>query len=306
MPPPLGDQTHPDQALTLSPIRAALFLLLPNDLVWSWLLTERERRLLLAVNVADNDERSDYTPDGYQKGNNFDSDAPRCKHDDGKWIVRFLEAYAPGSVLECGPGSGFHTRAIVEHPSVSQYTGVDVNRSFINYLEHRLEPYRASKRLSFRLILGDVKGIHQPPVDAVIFSASLHHIPDRKEVFQKLAVLVKPGGYVCCVEPTHYLPRLLHLWRKVVARGYLRGMGNGQVKVATHNFCTWREFKQLARSSNAFEVREVDYDGYRDAFLPRALGKLSRLVGIGWPVWLRTSLPVRIYSRRMMIVFRRR
>ncbi|MBF0166095.1 MAG: class I SAM-dependent methyltransferase [Alphaproteobacteria bacterium] len=290
----------------LSAFKVVLFLLLPNNIVWSWLLTAQERRELLEANLHGNDERPDFTPEAYQKGNSFDSDADRRKHMDGKWILRFLETYNPDSVLECGPGSGFHTRSIVEYPSVRWYAGCEVNRSFVEFLRSRLDALSPDKLLSAQVFLGDVKEIEVAPVQAVIFSSSLHHMPDRADIFGQLLSLVRQNGYICCVEPTHYLSRWRHLWRKVIMRGYIQDKVRGKTPLTTHHFCTWYEFKELERLfQGRLRIIEVEYDGYRGSLIPRILGKLSRLLGLGWPSWLRNSFPVRLFSSRMMIVFQR-
>jgi SAM-dependent methyltransferase len=290
----------------LSAFRTALFLLLPNHIVWHRLLNDREREALIEANGSVNNERPDFTPADYQKGNSFESAAPREPHLDGKWIIRFLRDFNPTSVLECGPGSGFHTRSIVEHPSVRRYAGIDVNQSFITYLEGCLTPYVPEKIDDFKLFLGDVKEIKLDPVEAVIFSSSLHHIPDRDAVFKKLVELVRPGGLICCVEPTHYWPRFLHLWRKVRLPGYIHDKVKGVTPLSTHHFCTWQEFRRLELGQNdCLRIIEVEYDGYRGALIPRILAKIARLAGLGWPVWLRTSWPVRLFSSRMYIVYKR-
>jgi len=296
----------PNPQVRFSRVKAALFLLLPNDWVWERLLSAADRRALLAANRAANETRADFTPELYQKGASFESDESRLTHPDGKWFVRFLETYNPVSVLECGPGSGFHTRTIVEHPSVTHYQGVEMNPVFLDYLDRMLAPYRESRGLTYRLFRGDVKEAESLPCDAVIFSLSLHHMPDRLAIFKKVAEMTRPGGRVLCVEPTHYWPRLRHLWRKVVSPGYLAGMVDGSIDCGTHHFCTWSEFRKLARATKTLAIRDVEYDGYRGAMVPRVLGKVARILGLGWPAWLRTSFPVRLFSQRMMIVFERR
>ncbi|MBF0353714.1 MAG: class I SAM-dependent methyltransferase [Alphaproteobacteria bacterium] len=288
----------------LSAFKVALFLLLPNNLVWSWLLSKSQRLDLLEANKACNDERPDYRPIAYQNGNSFESSAARNNHVDGKWVLRFLETFNPRSVLECGPGSGFHTRMIVEHPSVQNYAGIDVNHSFIDYLEDKLSSLPVDTLAKYQLFLGDVKEIEIEPVDAVIFSASLHHMPDRTEIFATLLKIVKPGGNIFCVEPTHYFPRFLHVLRKVCLPGYLRDKVDGKTPLTTHHFCTWLEFKDVESFFDGkLRIIDVDYDGYRGALIPRIIAKLARMIGLGWPAWLRTSFPIRLFSKRMSIVF---
>jgi SAM-dependent methyltransferase len=294
-------------AANIGRFRAALYLLLQNDLAWNLALNDDLRRRVLAENLSYNDERGDYTPEKYQKGKSFESPQPRRDDMDGRWLLRFLERHHPVSVLECGPGSGFLSRAIVEHPSVARFIGVDVNKSFIDYLECQISAFKQTKKIDSQFFLGDIKTISvDRPVDAVLFSSSLHHIPDRLAVFEHLAKIVRPGGWVVCIEPAHYLPRLRHLWKKLCKPGYLDNMTSSISSLSTHHFCTYGEFAKLAKRSGSFRIVEHGYGGHGKALVAKLLNKLFRMLGASDSPWLKNGwLPARLWAERMFIVLER-
>ncbi len=133
-----GNKGHLRFGLLSSRLGIALFLLLPNRWCWACLSSE-ERSRIDAGNEYWNTQRPDYAnPNKYQNGVGFDStDAPqRNRH--RQQLVDFLDRVQPRSVLEVGPGSGYLTRVIAEHPAVHRYVAVDINSAFLTHLRPRL------------------------------------------------------------------------------------------------------------------------------------------------------------------------
>ena len=255
----------------------AAYMLLPNN--WSWkLLSTSERARVLAGNVDHNTTRADYAdPTKYQDGVNFDTVADRHASPRGKILAEFLDRNRPARVLEVGPGAGFYTRLIVEHPAVREYVGVDVNRAFLDYLRPRLA---AIAGLNVTLIAGRLDSV-AVEADAAVLMSAVHHIPDRVQLFQQLHQLLRPQGAVLAIDPTHYILRLRKLLRKCRTRGYLAAKLREQ-SVATHNMCRLGEYRAVARRTG-FEITRAIYQDQ-----PRRIQRLrSRGVPLGlwWRWW---------------------
>ena len=110
------------------------FILLRNDLVWANLSNE-EKAVVLENNSRHNIERPDYAnPYLYQGGKSYVSERDEPQGILESNLVNFLATFNPKSVLEIGPGSGYFTKRIVEHPSTESYTGLDINKAFLKFL----------------------------------------------------------------------------------------------------------------------------------------------------------------------------
>lgn len=227
------------------------YLLLRNDIVWERLSAE-EKALILEANIIHNNRRDDYAnPETYgtgrvQGGEVFDSEADRLSFTRGKILKRTLDAYRPLSILEIGPGPGFYTRLLCESQSVTEYTAIDIVPAFLEYLSPRLGDLVDQHKLDkYTLIKGDFMQVEVAPCDMMVLLSSLHHIPNRVGLFNKLATLLNDGGHITCLDPSHYLARLWHLLQKYIKKYHKRKYWSDHVNLATHSFCTYEEFVKI-------------------------------------------------------------
>lgn len=263
--------------LLRSRVGLAVYRLLPNH--WSWpLLTAAERARVIAADIAHNTLRPDYAdPALYQGGQNFDTVTDRRATPRGKLIGQFLDRVRPAHVLEVGPGAGFYTNLIVTHPAVREYTAVDLNPAFLEYLRPRIE----SMGLPSHFIHGTLADV-STSVDAALLISTVHHVPDRVALFRQIRQSLAPGGAVLAVDPSHYLLQLRKVWRKAWTPGYLaEAIRTGSV--STHNMCTLGEYRAVARA-NDLAIRATEFFNH-----PRKVQAIAaRGVPLG-PLWRWTS-----------------
>ena len=226
-----------------------VYLLVRNDLVWRR-LSHEERARVLTANAVVNTTREDWSPETYgglrtTGSETWDSDHSRQDTDKGTALLEVLSERRPRSVLEVGPGSGFYTRTICECDSVTRYTAIDINGGFLEYLRPRLDRFagQAGRPFSFELICDDFRQrSFVAPFDLVVLLSTVHHIPDRVDLFAYLCAATAEGGAIFCYEPSHYLPRLRKLVRKCLRPGYPKAGS-----ISTHHMCSFGEFRKIAR-----------------------------------------------------------
>ena len=185
------------------------------------MLSCKEKQMVLAANKKDNVCREDYAvPQKYgtgrcDGGENWDNF--RFKADDIRTVTlqRLLDAYKPSKVLEIGPGAGYHTRLICEHNAVSEYTAIDIGRAFLDFLQPKLELVKRQKKFNYSLIAGEITEFDLPnKYDFIVLLSTVHHIPNRLELFAKLNDILADNGTIFCFDPSHYLPRIIGLLKK--------------------------------------------------------------------------------------------
>lgn len=234
-----------------------LFTLLRNDKVWQ-LLSEEEKEIVNQNNDRHNNVRDDYAnPEKYSAGNSFDREDDRTLSVRGNHLQSFLDNTNPKTILEVGPGSGYYTRQIVNHTSVTHYTGTDINNAFLQFLEPRLKDTQKHKPdFSFNLIHGDFNTLAQMDLkfDAIILLSTVHHIPDRFTLFKRLENLLTSTGKIITMEPCHYIPRRLYLFKKFFRTynkpAHYKNPGN----YGTHHFCTIEEYKRVIKTTQSLVI----------------------------------------------------
>jgi SAM-dependent methyltransferase len=100
------------------------------------------------------------------------------------------------SVLELGCGTGFLQENL--EPGC-RYSGMDLNRRFVDY----------GRKRGRNLRLGDIREYEpreEDGWDVLVLIDVLHHLPDNRDVLEKL---VRSGKEVIMCEPFHTLPPLL-------------------------------------------------------------------------------------------------
>lgn len=231
------------------------YLFLRNDKVWKR-LSHEDKLLVLKANRLHNTERPDYAnPELYGKsrlagGENWSSSENRLELKRGIILSQVLENVKPEKVLEVGPGAGFYTRYICERDCVKEYVGLDIGKVFLDYLEPHLKRIVKNKPgFSFRLICDDFSNLnYHNHFDLIVFLSTVHHIPNRVELFTKVSQFLKGEGAVLCIEPAHYFPRKLTLIRRLPR--YLRkSFYSKDENLSTHHMCAFEEFKEICKKS---------------------------------------------------------
>ena len=290
----MSDQSPKRTNVLDSRIGRIVYVLLRNDFVWQCLSPE-ERARVLAANAVVNTTREDWNPETYgglrmTGSETWDSDHSREDTDKGSALLEVLSERRPRSVLEVGPGSGYYTRTICECDSVTRYTAIDINGGFLEYLRPRLNRFagQAGRPFSFELICDDFRQrSFADPYDLVVLLSTVHHIPDRVELFACLCAATAEGGAIFCYEPSHYLPRLRKLVRKCLRPGY-PAAGD----ISTHHMCSYGEFRKIARRVPDLELQPIRY---------ACSERMAR-----HPVVRRVELARRWMSGEMGVVFRKR
>lgn len=224
-----------------------------NRYAWK-AISEEEQRAILKANIYHNNERMDYkNPDLYQGGKNYNSEEDRTVEYTGQVLDDVLKAYKPESVLEIGPGAGFHTRQIIESPEVKEYTAVDIVKPFLDFLKKNI---KSDIKTTFKL--GDIRTMDMDgkKYDLILFLSSLHHIPDREDFVNSLMRFMHKDSKLLFVEPCHYLLRIYKLIRRsplYLSKKFAHH--DNYRNLSTHHHLTIREFMSFKN----FEV--VDY-GY--------------------------------------------
>ncbi|MEX2162406.1 MAG: class I SAM-dependent methyltransferase [Anaerolineales bacterium] len=294
--------------------RLGFFLYLQgrNDRVWESLRPE-DKKLVLQANQLHNNFRPDYAdPELYQGGQDFDSLDDRGSTIVGTKLLQFLQRRQPASVIEIGPGSGFYTHSIAHFPSVTKLTLIDIVDAFLGFLNERLAKLSHTRKgFSHAVLHGDFQQMKLDPVDAIVLLSTVHHIPNRLDLFQWIHSTLKPGGSCFISEPAHYWPRRNSLFGKFM-REYHTPAHRARIEnYSTHHFCTLEEFEKITSQIPGLQIHS--YLLYRMDF-PRFTRKVvNRLLKMaGYPrdtqgsVYLENrKSPVRFFSQRMIVEFTR-
>jgi len=144
-------------------------------------------------------------------------------------------------VLEAGCGTGAFCRHFIQRlkgRAVWETTGVDIAPAMIAWNErHPQEHYRS--------MVGDLEdaALFAPEsFDLVLCPMVLHHFPDPQIVLRNLTAWLRPGGYLCIIEPNGSSPvnRLSKFIRRCLER--IKGLDY------TRHFATVNETDHSMRS----------------------------------------------------------
>jgi SAM-dependent methyltransferase len=276
-----------------NPLGYLAYLLLRNDIGWK-MLSNDEKRMVIEANRKHNVHRPDYSnPELYginrhTGGENWDNFQLRQDDIRAQTLLSLLNDKRAVKVLEVGPGAGFHTRLICEHSTVREYTAVDIGRAFLDYLSPRLEKIKVQKNFKYNLISGEITEIDlAEKFDLIILLSTVHHIPNRTELFRKLCDMLTDEGVIFCFDPSHYLPRILRLIRKCVFDGYLRKEFYLK-NVSTHHMCSLGEYKRITGQMKNLKIEKTFYK------LPKKIEKFE---------WLFRSS--KLFSNEIGIIFKK-
>jgi SAM-dependent methyltransferase len=120
-----------------------------------------------------------------------------------KGYLDLLESYCPknATILDVGCGAGYMSIELARNGyNVSAF---DISASCIEKAKSVLSsnPYKEG----FGSLEYSVMAFHEAvgQYDVVLFSVSLHHMPDLEGAVNKAKALLKPGGHLLCYEPCH-------------------------------------------------------------------------------------------------------
>jgi trans-aconitate 2-methyltransferase len=119
-------------------------------------------------------------------------------------------------VLDAGCGSGRVTEALVERLPAGTVVAVDASAAMLSEARRRLA--RFGDRVEFvEADLQEPLPI-DPPVDAILSTATFHWIRDHARLFRNLAAILRPGGWL--VAQCGGKGNVASLERVLVAMGY--------------------------------------------------------------------------------------
>lgn len=112
-----------------------------------------------------------------------------------QWGARAIERLrlrGDERVLDAGAGTGRVTEQLLEHLPSGQVVALDASETMLHQLRRRTATY--GDRVE--IVQGDLREplVIDPPVDAVLSTATLHWIADHDAVFRNLAAVMCPGG----------------------------------------------------------------------------------------------------------------
>ena len=186
--------------------------------------------------------RTSYNPNDYKSGENFLNTDDRKSKLEGRRLDEFLKRFQPKKVLEIGPGSGFHTRQILDSKSLEQYTSLEVNSSFCRYLNDAMRSYPI-KTVNINKDFKEVQ-LSEIDCDTIIAISSLHHMHDRTEFLTEALTSIPNLRSIFIFDPAHYLPRVIKLTRKLKRYWQTNGAFL-DAAWSTHHFLTIGEFKKI-------------------------------------------------------------
>ncbi len=112
----------------------------------------------------------------------------------GATVLDRLPLRGDERVLDAGCGSGRVTELLLERLPDGQVVALDGSAAMIDEARRRLATAEAAGRVTFVTAdLLDPLPI-DPPVDAILSTATFHWITDHDALFRNLAAVIRPGG----------------------------------------------------------------------------------------------------------------
>ncbi len=224
-----------------------LYLLLPHSVKMK-LLSESSRAQLDEINRWFNE--TTYSGDAaasydqlHRYGEAEQHDCPLRELVEGVWA---REAY--GRAIEIGAGSGYVTGMIARQAKcvVAVELVPDMQRMIrARCRREALENVEVVGGSVFDLE-GEGRG-RAGSFDSAFLIQTLHHLHRRREVFEILYRLLRPGGRLFLLEPHHNVRRMGRLFRSWLTEYRRKEFWTNERNRATHDFVTRRELRSLCR-----------------------------------------------------------
>jgi len=110
----------------------------------------------------------------------------------GEAVVGWLELEGDERVMDAGCGTGRVTERLMERLPDGHVVAVDGSSAMVEHARTRLSPF--GDRVEY--VVADLSRPIpvDPPVDAILSTATFHWIVDHDALFANLAVILRPGG----------------------------------------------------------------------------------------------------------------
>ncbi|MEP7146053.1 MAG: class I SAM-dependent methyltransferase [bacterium] len=113
-----------------------------------------------------------------------------------QWTYELFEKYIKGDVLEVGCGVGSFTKLITEQSNFDSLYCIDISKPAIDLMKNK----NSGPKIRIECIdLMDIEG----KFDLIICMNVMEHVEDDKSFFKKSLSLLKPGGVLFLLVPSH-------------------------------------------------------------------------------------------------------
>ena len=110
----------------------------------------------------------------------------------GATVVGWLDLSGSERVLDAGCGSGRVTERLLERLPDGHVVALDGSTSMIDEARRRLATFREQTTFVVADLLEPLPV--DPPVDAILSTATFHWVPDHDALFRNLSAVLRPGG----------------------------------------------------------------------------------------------------------------
>jgi SAM-dependent methyltransferase len=269
-----------------------LYRILQNRFVQT-LISDEEFNKIQEIDYQHNNFRNDYNYEDYQSGYNW---LTFNKNQDYRgWIKYIPDFNKKTKILEIGPGSGYYSRYLCQNQNVTHYSFYEINLNFKEFMNKQLYQLQQEKK-NFDFFSIDDNFLETKiefKYDFIFFFSSFHHIPNRKDYFNKCSKLLKIDGKIIFIEPTHYIFRIINIIKKflTIYKHYtIKDIINS---CSTHAFLTSAEYNYLAKgNSTNFSIE--------NKFLVKSK-KINSIIGYVKPFFLK-KLIMKYFSQQMITI----
>lgn len=116
-----------------------------------------------------------------------------AKNSISQWYAEQLKDLTFTEVLDAGAGLGRFSDAVARSKDVN-ITAIDISPEMVQATRQRVETLPGNHRFIQSAI--EEAPFEPETFDLILANLVLHHVPDIKVAFEKLATLVQPGGHV--------------------------------------------------------------------------------------------------------------
>ncbi|MEX2111435.1 MAG: methyltransferase domain-containing protein [Gemmatimonadaceae bacterium] len=129
-------------------------------------------------------------------------------------VDRLIDYLPPNStsVLELGCGTGNLSLRLVRHQSGAALTLVDASSDMLELSRSRLDAAKASPRQRRDFVTKRFEDLDFPArsFDLVVSSISLHHVEDKRALYERVHAMLRRGGRFCFADQIRGEPEANH------------------------------------------------------------------------------------------------